>query len=448
LFVDGYLLSQTEAGQEEDSPCVDAGSDLAINLGLNRYTTRTDRIFDKGIVDMGYHYPLALAESCRISDLVLDGIINFKDFAIFAQLWLEEDCYPDSNWCAGADLTFDTRVDIDDLLVFAGCWLVEDTSPPLPNPSQWEIEPYSSSATSISMTAKTAFDVWWGGAVEYYFECVSGDCDDSGWQEDPNYENSNLVTGAECGYKVRARDASEQIPDDGTGEPGNKTGWSLIRYAVVGEEPPPEDHNPPTPDPMTWAVPSYTATQDSITLFATTAIDDTADVEYYFEDFVFPGVNSGWIGEPTWTDVGLMPNTTYTYRVRARDTSPWQNETGWSDPLDANTLAEGEEPDEEPPLPDPSQWAEGGEPTQYLSGIYYWHTMTAEPASDAQNEPVEYYFEFVTGGYGPTSSGWQLSNVYDYAVSTNSAQYGVYRVKTRDAVGNETAWSEMRSTLE
>jgi len=61
LFVAGplgsYYLSQVASGQPFDSPCVDAGSDTARNLGLDVYTTRTDQVGDAGIVDMGLHYP-------------------------------------------------------------------------------------------------------------------------------------------------------------------------------------------------------------------------------------------------------------------------------------------------------------------------------------------------------------------------------------------------------
>jgi len=58
-FVSGpyhaYYLSQTAAGQGSDSPCVDVGSDMAVNLGLDGATTRTDAVPDAGTVDMGYH---------------------------------------------------------------------------------------------------------------------------------------------------------------------------------------------------------------------------------------------------------------------------------------------------------------------------------------------------------------------------------------------------------
>lgn len=40
------------------SPCVDSGSDLAKNLSLSTgFTTNVKGVFDRGTVDMGYHYP-------------------------------------------------------------------------------------------------------------------------------------------------------------------------------------------------------------------------------------------------------------------------------------------------------------------------------------------------------------------------------------------------------
>ncbi|MHC4440818.1 MAG: right-handed parallel beta-helix repeat-containing protein, partial [Planctomycetota bacterium] len=60
LFVTGpldkYYLSQIPAGQDVNSPAVDAGSDLAENLGLSDYTTRVDGEGDEGTVDIGYHF--------------------------------------------------------------------------------------------------------------------------------------------------------------------------------------------------------------------------------------------------------------------------------------------------------------------------------------------------------------------------------------------------------
>jgi len=66
LFVTGpggsHYLAQTAAGQALDSPCVDAGSATATDLGLDRTTTRSDLAPDEGRVDLGYHYPAAGSE--------------------------------------------------------------------------------------------------------------------------------------------------------------------------------------------------------------------------------------------------------------------------------------------------------------------------------------------------------------------------------------------------
>ncbi len=69
LFASGpdgdYYLSQTAAGQSQDSPCLDAGSAPADSLSIlgtsfGEMTTRTDEAFDSGTVDMGYHYAVEM----------------------------------------------------------------------------------------------------------------------------------------------------------------------------------------------------------------------------------------------------------------------------------------------------------------------------------------------------------------------------------------------------
>jgi PKD repeat protein len=51
-----YYLSHVRAGQDKDSPCIDAGSTLALYAGLDIRNTATDGITDGGKVDMGFHY--------------------------------------------------------------------------------------------------------------------------------------------------------------------------------------------------------------------------------------------------------------------------------------------------------------------------------------------------------------------------------------------------------
>lgn len=60
LFMDPFArdfhLQQDPPQPGVNNPCVDAGSDLAINLNMDQLWTRTDQGPDAGVVDMGYHY--------------------------------------------------------------------------------------------------------------------------------------------------------------------------------------------------------------------------------------------------------------------------------------------------------------------------------------------------------------------------------------------------------
>ncbi len=89
-FVSGpggdYYLSQLASEPVVDNPCVDAGSDTAVNLGLDTLTTRTDQRIDRGIVDMGYHYPIVVIEF-NPADVDRDGDVDWGDFALFAYDW-------------------------------------------------------------------------------------------------------------------------------------------------------------------------------------------------------------------------------------------------------------------------------------------------------------------------------------------------------------------------
>ncbi|UCG33897.1 MAG: ASPIC/UnbV domain-containing protein, partial [Phycisphaerales bacterium] len=67
LFVDGpagsYYLSQTAAGQPQNSPCANAGFGIPVEWGLEQHTTRTDQEVDRQIADMGFHYPVVEQDS-------------------------------------------------------------------------------------------------------------------------------------------------------------------------------------------------------------------------------------------------------------------------------------------------------------------------------------------------------------------------------------------------
>lgn len=77
----------------------------------------------------------------------------------------------------------------------------------------------------------------------------------------------------------------------------------------------------PAPSPATWEVAPVEQNGTEITMTATTGVDPSAPVEYYFEETTghTGGDDSGWQLSPTYTDTGLVPGTMYSYRVQMRD---------------------------------------------------------------------------------------------------------------------------------
>ncbi|MDH4241288.1 MAG: hypothetical protein OEW48_17150, partial [Phycisphaerae bacterium] len=359
-----------------------------------------------------------------------------------ASNWLEGSCFNHIGPCEGSDFTLDTYVDMNDLAFFVDCWLVQDVYAPMPNPSQWKIVPHLTSMTypfSISMTVKTSFDAW-SWPVQYYFQCVYGDGHDSGWQDGTTYEDTGLDIDI-YGYRVKAKD-----------ELGNETEWSVIAYTGTG------DTTPPAPVPAIILIQAVSPNSIAMT---SQIVYDESGVQYYFEARSPGGHDSGWQDEPNYTDVNLVPDTTYCYRVKARDKSLNSNETFWSPQV---CTATPPPPDTLAPLPNPMLWddqtdANGylGEPREVIFDPFgltdYGATMRAILATD-QAPPgvapaeVEYYFQCE---YSSFDSGWRTVALYPniddrrtYTVQLGGSGLGYwFRVKARDASDNlnETDWS-------
>ncbi|MFQ5424976.1 MAG: M12 family metallo-peptidase [Phycisphaerae bacterium] len=99
------------------------------------------------------------------------------------------------------------------------------------------------------------------------------------------------------------------------------------------------DFDPPTPAPT--IVTPLVETAASVEMTSTLAADAASPpVEYFFQAGGQPGsTDSGWQPGSTFIDVGLAPDTTYSYRVKARDSATPPNETSLSTSLTGRTLA-------------------------------------------------------------------------------------------------------------
>jgi len=149
-------------------------------------------------------------------DIDYDGDVDFHDYAIFANCWKTAGLAENSP-CIQADLTGDMNIDADDLALFTDSWLEGvDMTAPEPNVMSWQVEPVTTSTSSIYAEATIAVDTQYG--VEYYFQCTSGNAPDSDWQYGNVFEPNGLAMGTQYTYRTKARDTSANL---------NETDWSI-----------------------------------------------------------------------------------------------------------------------------------------------------------------------------------------------------------------------------
>jgi hypothetical protein len=282
-----------------------------------------------------------------------------------------------------------------------------DETAPSPNPVGFAMAPFGINGTTIVMASSNATDAT--GPVEYLLTNATSGVT-SGWSTNTFWSNTGLTAGNSYDYQVRARDFV-----------GNETAWSAVSSATAEKE-----NDPPTPDPMTFAVAPVSVNPTTVAMTATTATDVWNNpTEYYFVNTT-NGNNSGWISGTTWTNSGLTTGVMYGYQVKARDAV--SNETAYSVEAFATPA-----PDTTPPNPDPMSFAVAPAAVTATS-----ISMTASTASDF-SAPVAYYFHNTTNG---NNSGWQAGTGWTDTSLTPGTLYG-YQVKARDAVSNETAYSSI-----
>ena len=107
------------------------------------------------------------------------------------------------------------------------------------------------------------------------------------------------------------------------------------------EYPADADVTAPTPNPATWLEEPFALNANSISMIATTGIDESEVVEYYFDETSenSGGSDSGWVTNPVYTDFGLTDATEYTYTVQMRDNQPTPNVGTASGPASATTTS-------------------------------------------------------------------------------------------------------------
>jgi hypothetical protein len=129
---------------------------------------------------------------------------------------------------------------------------------------------------------------------------------------------------------------------------------------------------------------------EAIPMKATTAIDRTPPVKYYFECTSDGSKSSEWQVYETYVACGLNPRTEYSFRVKARDCSPLKNQTGWSSIESATTNSVIRYVDKDAP-----------EPTQNGTSWQYAFKYLQDALADAN---AGYEIRVAEGIYTPDSN--------------------------------------------
>jgi len=410
----------------QGGPCISTGSVPAGSIGLETYTTNILGGLDKGIVDMGYHYPLQQGtSSCVMTDLMMNGQIGVDDLAILIQHWLFG-CSDLNTWCSGSDFNYDALVDFDDMAILSRCWLEADTE--APTAPAWTlidpiVAPFNTS-NRLVLTGQSTVDNWFPESqLQYQFFCVDPvGGPSSGWLNDPVYTiSSGLIFGNQYRYQYQVRDPM-----------GNISIASLTQIGIPGSQyfPQPDPLNPVVNPVMLWTTPPAAMDQTRIIMTALQIVESAAlGLEYQYARFVGPAAVGGSViftvqnhnnsanlpantfySTTPWvfTDTGLTLGQEYTYQVRCRyNKGPW---TAWS----AAATATPQAVDNEPPLPNPAEMLSATKVN--VNGIWY-HLVVAQEAAD--DSDVQYQFECVVGpSLSAENAMWR--NVDNVAVLPNN----------------------------
>ena len=296
-----------------------------------------------------------------------------------------------------------------------------DVTPP--SQPQFEVCPVVSGLT-ILMTSTVSTDET--SSVEYQFREILGNPGGghlSPWQVSRTWTDVGLVAATDYRYVIRARDqAQNQTADSDPGCASTAAGSS--------------DTTPPSPPPQFVFGPGLSDPTTAGMVWNSSA-DATPPVLYEIDEMTGNpgGTDASALTLPSYFDGGLQPGLTYCYRARAYDSAVPANFTAWSD---SGCVITPPAADTSPPTPNPPIWSTP--PTAIGTTAI---AMEIGLCSDS-SPPVQYSFEETSHHQGGSSSGWQLARQFLDGDLQPGTLY-TYRVQARDAIGNTTGFSEVRS---
>jgi hypothetical protein len=151
----------------------------------------------------------------------------------------------------------------------------------------------------------------------------------SGWQSSRTWTDTGLAEGSRHTYRVQTRNA--------WGISGKS---SAPKSAIARDDTPPARYRVGE-----WRTLPYSTLSNNIAMKAMSVTGENDNpkiepqpVEYYFHCVGGNGPDSGWIGTASWQSPSL-PDGTYTYRFKMRDTSPQHNETPYLSAVKATVSA-------------------------------------------------------------------------------------------------------------
>lgn len=204
-------------------------------------------------------------------------------------------------------------------------YLPPDTTIPTPDPATWLTVPEVSSASEIFMAATVGNDP---SNVEYYFTCVTGGGNDSGWQMSNEWTATGLTADTLYGYTVKYRDQAE-TPNEG-------------QPSVEGQATIVIDQNAPVPNPSEWEVLPFAVSSTEISMTLKESTDPEGNgVEYYCFDIALgPSLDPDvYQDSNVFNFTGLDPNTEYTFAGICKDKAvTGAKYTTWSSFESATTL--------------------------------------------------------------------------------------------------------------